>query len=104
MISLLFFPVFDAIRVFILRLSKGRSPLKADRSHIHFYLLDAGIGHTRSVLILLVTNILIIASAFLMQDYNSLLTLLFMTILAILALMIIFRFRQKQTGKETITI
>jgi UDP-N-acetylmuramyl pentapeptide phosphotransferase/UDP-N-acetylglucosamine-1-phosphate transferase len=104
MVSLLFFPVFDAIRVFILRLSKGRSPLKADRSHIHFYLLDAGIGHTRSVLILLVTNILIIASAFLMQDYNSLLTLLCMTILAILSLIIIFRFRQKQTRKETITI
>ncbi len=99
MASLLFFPVFDAIRVFILRLSRGRSPLKADRSHIHFYLLDAGFGHTRSVLILITTNILIIASAFLMQDYNPLLSLVCMTVLASLTLMIIYWLRQKKQGK-----
>ena len=97
MVSLLFFPVFDAIRVFILRISKGRSPLKADRSHIHFYLLDAGFGHTQSVLVLLTTNILIIASAFLLQDYNPLLLLLSMTLIAFISLVVIYWLRQTKT-------
>src|SRR5206468_1535284 len=36
--AMLFVPVFDGIRVFVLRASKGISPLKADRTHLHYYL------------------------------------------------------------------
>ena len=43
--AVLFLPMYDAIRVFILRASRGISPLRADRTHLHYYLLDAGIGH-----------------------------------------------------------
>jgi UDP-GlcNAc:undecaprenyl-phosphate/decaprenyl-phosphate GlcNAc-1-phosphate transferase len=51
--SLLFLPVFDAIRVFIYRLSQKKSPLKADRMHLHYYLLDAGLRHTPAVVLML---------------------------------------------------
>ncbi|MBC7552425.1 MAG: undecaprenyl/decaprenyl-phosphate alpha-N-acetylglucosaminyl 1-phosphate transferase [Taibaiella sp.] len=44
-IAVFFLPVFDALRVFVLRAVKGISPLKADRRHLHYYLLDAGISH-----------------------------------------------------------
>lgn len=61
--AMLFLPIFDAVRVFILRASRGISPLKADRSHLHYYLLDAGFGHTAAVVIITGINILLIGTA-----------------------------------------
>ncbi len=98
-ISILFLPVYDAIRVFILRASRGISPLKADRTHLHYYLLDAGFTHTQSVLIILATNILIIALAFLMQAVNPIITLLAITLLASSVLFVIYRLRQRNFTK-----
>jgi len=67
-LSFLFVPIFDSFRVFIKRAIKGTSPFKADRSHLHHYLLDLGFTHSKSVVILLTSNILIITVALLVQD------------------------------------
>lgn len=69
-LSILFIPVFDTLRVFTTRLIKGLSPFRADRTHLHHYLLDLGFSHKRTVLLLLSANILIISVSLLMQDYN----------------------------------
>lgn len=66
-ISILYLPVFDAIRVFILRASKGISPLKADRRHLHYYLLDAGLSHAQAAWLLVGVNIFTILIACLLQ-------------------------------------
>ena len=97
-ISILFLPIYDAIRVFVLRISKGLSPFKADRTHLHYYLIDAGFGHTASVGIILSTNILIIAAAFLTQDMNPLISLLCALTLSSMALLIIYILRRKNLG------
>ena len=47
-LAVLFLPVFDFVRVFIMRLISGSSPFKADRNHIHHMILGHGFGH-RSV-------------------------------------------------------
>jgi UDP-GlcNAc:undecaprenyl-phosphate GlcNAc-1-phosphate transferase len=93
--SMLFLPVFDAIRVFILRLSKGVSPLRADRSHLHYYLLDAGFNHATSVWIILAVDVLIIATAYLLQDANPAVVLCGITLIAAIAQFIIYRLRVK---------
>ena len=98
--AMLFLPVFDAIRVFILRASRGISPLKADRTHLHYYLLDAGFSHTRSVIIIVVTNLLIITLAYLLQDANPYLNILSITLLASIVLLIIYKLRQKNLAKS----
>lgn len=94
--SVLFLPVYDALRVFILRASRGRSPLLADRAHLHYYLLDAGFSHSRSVLIILSVNILIVATAFCMQDMNPVVPLLCMILVTSVALLIVYVLRQKK--------
>ena len=38
-------PLFDSLRVFIARVSKGRHPLRPGRDHIHHALLKLGFGH-----------------------------------------------------------
>ena len=102
MLSILLLPVYDALRVFILRASKGRSPLRADRTHLHYYLLDAGFTHSRSVIIIIGTNILIITLAWLMQDINPLITLLCMTALASFVLFVVYRLRQRNLLREPV--
>ncbi|WP_149243525.1 MraY family glycosyltransferase [Dyadobacter sp. 32] len=42
---LLIVPIFDTLRVFIVRIVKGGSPFVADRNHMHHILLDSGLNH-----------------------------------------------------------
>ena len=62
--GILFLPIFDALRVFVLRAMKGISPLKADRRHLHYYLLDAGLTHAGTAWLLIGVNVLTMAIAF----------------------------------------
>lgn len=69
-LSVLFVPVFDTFRVFTTRLMKGVSPFKADRTHLHHYLLDMGFTHSNTVTILIISNILIITVSLVTQDFD----------------------------------
>jgi UDP-N-acetylmuramyl pentapeptide phosphotransferase/UDP-N-acetylglucosamine-1-phosphate transferase len=51
--AVLVVPLYDTIKVFVLRLSKGQSPFYPDRSHIHHSLLKIGMNHGQATLILL---------------------------------------------------
>jgi len=44
-LSIVFIPVFDTLRVFAMRMWKGKSPFEADRTHIHHLLTNAGFSH-----------------------------------------------------------
>ena len=98
--AMLFLPIFDAIRVFILRASRGISPFKADRTHLHYYLLDAGFTHTQAVSIIVGTNILIVALAYILQDLNPYVNLLAISMLASLTLLAIYVLRQRNLRKH----
>jgi len=43
--SILVVPLLDTLRVFAIRIFKGRSPFSPDRNHIHHLLLDRGLNH-----------------------------------------------------------
>jgi UDP-N-acetylmuramyl pentapeptide phosphotransferase/UDP-N-acetylglucosamine-1-phosphate transferase len=60
-LSLVLPPMLDALRVFALRMSKGISPLKADRLHLHYYLLDAGLGHAAAAWVLILVHLVTLA-------------------------------------------
>ncbi len=70
-VALLFVPIYDTFRVFILRLVMKRSPFKADRIHLHHYLIEMGITHARASTILIFTNILIFIIAMLLRDLGT---------------------------------
>jgi UDP-GlcNAc:undecaprenyl-phosphate/decaprenyl-phosphate GlcNAc-1-phosphate transferase len=46
-------PVMDALAVFARRVAQGKSPLVADRGHIHHRLMDAGLTHGQAAAALL---------------------------------------------------
>jgi len=63
-------PLFDTLRVFILRILNKKSPFQADSNHIHHKLLDLGMSHGKASITLTVVNILFFVMAFLLEDLS----------------------------------
>jgi UDP-N-acetylmuramyl pentapeptide phosphotransferase/UDP-N-acetylglucosamine-1-phosphate transferase len=59
-ISILFYPIIDIIRIFFLRLVKGMSPFQPDKNHIHHLLLKKTKSHFYTTLIILGVSIFFI--------------------------------------------
>ncbi len=71
-IGILILPLFDTLRVFTMRILKGKSPFYADRTHIHHLLLDTGLNHMQATGTLVVTNILFIIFVITFQSIGTL--------------------------------
>ena len=66
--GVLIVPLFDSLRVFILRIKQGKSPFKADHQHIHHRLLQLGCTHLQATLILIGVNIIFIVLSYSLRD------------------------------------
>lgn len=53
-LSAMFIPLFDALRVMLERMCKGKSPFQPDRRHIHHKLLDLGFSHRKTMVWLVI--------------------------------------------------
>jgi UDP-N-acetylmuramyl pentapeptide phosphotransferase/UDP-N-acetylglucosamine-1-phosphate transferase len=51
-ISVAIIPLLDTGRIFVLRLSKGRSPFSPDKLHIHHLLIRMGLNHAQATIIM----------------------------------------------------
>ena len=63
--SILLIPLLDTLRVFSIRIIKGRSPFAPDRNHIHHLLLDRGMSHKNVTLSLTGLSVSFITMAWL---------------------------------------
>jgi UDP-GlcNAc:undecaprenyl-phosphate GlcNAc-1-phosphate transferase len=68
--GILIIPLFDTLRVFILRISQGRSPFSADRQHLHHLLLDLGCSHLKATLLLVTINLSVILLSLALRHIN----------------------------------
>ncbi|RXK52244.1 MraY family glycosyltransferase [Aquirufa rosea] len=59
-IIILLLPLFDTLRMFIIRISTGVSPFKGDRKHLHHILIDNGFSHFWATMILIAFNLLVL--------------------------------------------
>ena len=59
-LCLLSYPLFDTLRVFIIRIKNKKSPFSADRNHIHHKLIDAGLSHLQASLVIIFTTLILI--------------------------------------------
>ena len=80
-------PVFDTLRVFATRMIKGNSPFKADKSHIHHLLTNAGLNHRHASLLILIANLLVITQTGLMLNIS----IEFILIMVVISLIVITR-------------
>lgn len=86
---ILIIPVFDSLRVIILRIRKGQSPLHADQNHLHHRLLARGFSHAVTTVWLGGVNIFFILLAILLKsqpDYVVLPAVILLCLLMSMAL------------------
>ncbi|MBC7426563.1 MAG: undecaprenyl/decaprenyl-phosphate alpha-N-acetylglucosaminyl 1-phosphate transferase, partial [Bacteroidia bacterium] len=55
-------PVFDTLRVFAVRMIKGKRPFAPDKSHVHHLLVKSGLNHVKASVSLYAANVLLIIS------------------------------------------
>ena len=82
-IAVMILPLFDTLRVFIIRILNGKSPFYPDRTHIHHLMIDCGLSHMNATYILLVVNTIFIFIAVGLQNVGNLYLLLILIIIAI---------------------
>lgn len=67
-IGVLSIPLYDTIRVFVIRVWQKKSPLLPDNNHIHHSLLKLKFSHGKSTLILCSLNVVVILLVVAMKD------------------------------------
>ncbi|WP_428656210.1 MraY family glycosyltransferase [Runella sp.] len=68
-VVLLIVPIFDTLRVFLVRILNRRSPFRADRNHMHHVLLDNGMNHFQTSITLWSVTIINVVGYFLTFKY-----------------------------------
>jgi UDP-GlcNAc:undecaprenyl-phosphate/decaprenyl-phosphate GlcNAc-1-phosphate transferase len=99
-VAILFVPVFDTVRVFAIRILKGKSPFSPDKSHIHHILSAAGLSQINTVITLIIVKVLIIISVILlsyMGDNVLLLSLVAFFVVSAIFLQLLDRFNRKRS-------
>ena len=85
-------PILDVAWTILRRLLKGKNPFKsADRQHLHFRLLDAGLGQRATVLVFCLTSAIFGLSGLFLQSKGKVYSLVALTIV-MLAIITLFAF------------
>lgn len=100
--SILIIPLYDTIRVFIIRICRKQSPFKADKTHVHHKLLELGYSHAKATLILVSTNIFFVILAFLLHGLGIVLLMLIVLTLSTLLSVIPFLILRKRYNKMSV--
>lgn len=81
-------PLFDAMFAMIRRILHGKSPMSADRGHLHHRMIDMGFSQKQTVFILYAITAVLGLTAVFMAEYGSMRALiLLITILLVVATM-----------------
>jgi len=83
-------PLFDSLRVFVVRASKRKGPLSPGRDHIHHALLDLGFDHKKTTLTLYFTSIALIIGTYFLLELNVNLSIAILAFVSYLLLILPF--------------
>lgn len=102
--AILIIPLFDTLRVFVIRMLQGKSPFHPDRNHLHHLLVDIGFSHVKATALLISFNIVVIGISFWLQPVRSeiVLTLILSLCLVSAFFMAYYRNRNKKFSLLTL--
>jgi UDP-GlcNAc:undecaprenyl-phosphate/decaprenyl-phosphate GlcNAc-1-phosphate transferase len=99
-IAILIIPLFDTLRVIVLRLKDHQHPFVADNRHVHHMMLRAGFSHIQATIIISAFNILLIFLALLLDPIGILYLGLVLLILCMLFIWVIMRMGKKREERR----
>lgn len=100
-VGVLIIPLFDTLRVFTLRILKGKSPFNPDRTHVHHILLDLGCSHLQATTLLGTVNLAFVFFVFSCHHLIGTLWLLLSCFALASLLMLLLRFMVKRKEAES---
>ncbi len=89
-------PLFDSLRVFVVRVIQRKNPLYAGTEHIHHALLDLGFGHKKTALALYLMSILLIIGSYFLLEININSSIAILALVSFIILMIPFYILRKR--------
>lgn len=96
--GILIVPLFDTIRVFLIRIMRGQSPFHPDKNHLHHRVLKLGFNHLESTSVISVANVFFIVIVLTCQSAGLIslmvLVLSLATILSVITEVLIKRHKQ----------
>ena len=84
-------PIIDTFWIIVRRLGTGRSPFTPDRGHIHHRLLDLGLSHSQTVLVIYAICIVLAVLTFVLSGTGQLYAFLGLAVVFGLALFLLTR-------------
>ena len=99
-LAIFFVPVFDGLRVSIIRLINGRSVFQADKNHIHHRLLNLTGSHLKTTLVILVFNVILILLLFLFKELGNKLLIIILILLGVAFSILLGITPKKQSRKS----
>ncbi len=96
-LAILATPLADMIRVFAIRIYKGKSPFAPDMNHVHHRLLKLGFSHFNSTIIIVLTNGFIITLAFAFRFLNKHVLMFLLIVVIFLLLQLPDFFHKRRT-------
>jgi len=101
-IATLAYPLADTLRVFTVRAATGVSPFSADRNHLHHRLIDCGLNHRKTVIIIYLFNLLIIGMSVVCFKLNPSISLVVVIAFALLcAGVLLLTYKAKNKSKPS---
>jgi UDP-GlcNAc:undecaprenyl-phosphate GlcNAc-1-phosphate transferase len=70
-VVLMIYPLFDMARIFVKRISQGRPPMSADKSHIHHFLMRMGMKHNQVAMTLGSIQFILICLVFSLGEFSD---------------------------------
>jgi UDP-GlcNAc:undecaprenyl-phosphate/decaprenyl-phosphate GlcNAc-1-phosphate transferase len=83
-LGIVLIPVFDTLRVFAVRIWKGKSPFVADKTHIHHLVTNAGFSHAFAAKLICFVHGFILIEVYWLKDLRQELILLVLVVFMLL--------------------
>lgn len=87
-------PVFDTLRVFAMRIWRGKSPFEADRTHIHHLLTNGGFSHVFAVRVICFFHAIVLIEVYMLRQMRQEFTLVLLVVFMMLVSLILKHSRQ----------
>lgn len=91
--AILVVPLFDTLRVFIIRMWNKRSPFSPDRNHVHHLLVDLGLSHLTATACLALFNVAMIFLIYFLQGVKGELLLALLILIPLILVTLLDRKR-----------
>lgn len=100
-LSILFVPIFDTIRICVVRISLGKSIFRGDNNHIHHTVLRISGSHIKAAMWIVSINILLITLIVLLSKLGNLLLLLLLVFVSTCISFSLYFYLKRHPKQET---